>query len=243
MSGEDDLPPVCILAGGLGTRLGDQTATVPKPIVKVAGRPFLFHQLESLRSHGVRRVVLCVGHLGHLIETTVGDGAAFGLKVAYSYDGPTVIGTGAAVRKALPLLGPEFLVLYGDTYLRIDYGELAREFRRVGLPAMMAVLRNDGQWGASNADFDGRLVHYDKFSADSTLRWIDYGVSVMGPQVFELVPSAETDLAGVLSRLSHQGLLAGFVTQERFYEIGSPAALRETEEFLAQIRGQTTLPS
>ncbi len=187
--------------------------------------------------------MLCVGHLGHLIEAAVGDGAAFGLEVAYSHDGPTVIGTGAAVRKALPLLGAEFLVLYGDTYLRIDYAELVREFRRVGLPAMMAVLRNGGQWGASNADFDGRLVRYDKFSADGMFRWIDYGVSVMGPEVFELVPPAETDLAGVLSRLSHQELLAGFAARKRFYEIGSPAALQETAEFLAQIRGQTTLPS
>src|SRR5207302_373776 len=151
---------------------------------EVAGRPFLFHQLESLRSHGARRVVLCVGHLGHLIEAAVGDGGAFGLSVAYSHDGPVVIGTGAAVRQALPILGEEFLVLYGDTYLRIDYRGLVRAFRRVGLPAMMAVLHNDGRWGPSNADFDGRLVRYDKFSTAPEMRWIDYGVSVMSREVF-----------------------------------------------------------
>src|SRR5205807_2549722 len=98
------LPPVCILAGGLGTRLGPRSQTTPKPLVAVGGRPFLFHQLELLKRHGAERIVLCVGHLGELVEQAVGSGDAFGLDVAYSYDGPSVIGTAAAVRQALPLL-------------------------------------------------------------------------------------------------------------------------------------------
>ena len=229
------LPPVCILAGGLGTRLGDQTRTVPKPLIEVAGKPFLFHQLELLARYGAHRIVLCVGYLGELIEEAVGDGTAFGLEVAYSYDGPSVIGTGAAVRQALPLVGNEFLVLYGDTYLQIDYQILAAAFRRCGQPALMAVLRNDGRWESSNASFDGELVRYEKGSSDPALRWIDYGVSALSARVFDLVPNTETDLAHIFSLLSIRGLLAGFVASNRFYEIGTPESLRETEVFLEGI--------
>lgn len=229
------LPPVCILAGGLGTRLGDETRTVPKPLIEVAGKPFLFHQLELLARHRAHRIVLCVGYLGELIEEAVGDGAAFGLNVAYSYDGPSVIGTGAALRKALPLVGDEFLVLYGDTYLQIDYRELAGAFRRCGQPALMAVLRNDGRWERSNAAFDGEMVRYEKGSSDPALQWVDFGVSVLSARVFELVPEAEKDLAQIFSWLSTRGLLAGFVASNRFYEIGTPESLRETAAFLESI--------
>ena len=229
------LPPVCILAGGLGTRLGEETRTVPKPLIEVAGKPFLFHQLELLARHRAHRIVLCVGYLGELIEEAVGDGAAFGLDVAYSYDGPSVIGTGAAIRKALPLVGDEFLVLYGDTYLQIDYGELAAAFRRCGEPALMAVLRNDGRWERSNAAFDGEKVRYEKGSSDPGLQWVDYGVSALSARVFDLVPDSETDLAQVFSWLSARELLAGFVASNRFYEIGTPESLRETAAFLESI--------
>jgi NDP-sugar pyrophosphorylase family protein len=226
------LPPVCILAGGLGTRLGTRTRTTPKPLIEVAGRPFLFHQLDLLKQYGAWRIVLCVGHLGRLVEDAVGDGDAFGLEVRYSYDGPSVIGTAAAVRQALPDLGPEFMILYGDTYLRIDYQDVAQTFRASGLPALMTVLRNAGQWGQSNAGFDGRIVRYDKHTPTAEMEWIDYGLSVVSASVFELVPSDETDLARIFTLLSERELVAGYAATQRFYEIGTPAALEETEAFL-----------
>lgn len=226
------LLPVCILAGGLGTRLGPRTGTTPKPLIEVAGRPFLFHQLDLLKRYGAWRVVLCVGYLGHLVEKAVGDGHAFGLEVRYSHDGPSVIGTAAAVRRALPELGPQFMILYGDTYLRIDYRDVVQSFRACGLPALMTVLHNSGQWGQSNADFDGRLVRYDKDRATADMEWIDYGLSVVSASVFDLAPSAETDLARIFGLLSRRELVAGYAATERFYEIGTPASLEETEAFL-----------
>jgi NDP-sugar pyrophosphorylase family protein len=225
------LPPVCVLAGGIGSRLGEHVREVPKPLVEVAGEPFLFHQLRLLRSHGAERIVLCVAYLGERIVDAIGDGRAFGLEVSYSFDGPERIGTAGAIRRALPSLGPEFLVLYGDTYLRIDYQAVAAAHAASGLPALMTVLRNDGQWDTSNADFDGQLVRYDKFAPQPGWAWIDYGLGVLTPAALAAEPDA-ADLAAVYATLSREGRLAGYAATERFYEIGTPAALAETDDFL-----------
>lgn len=228
-----ELLPVCILAGGLATRLGERARTVPKVIVEVAGRPFVFHQLELLRSHGINRVVLCVGHLGDQVQETVGDGSRFGMKIDYSYDGPAPVGTAGAVRGALPFLGEAFFVLYGDTYLRIDYGAVQDTFGASGLPALLTVLRNEGRWNASNSSFaDGRVVSHDKRRPAPDMCWIDYGLAVMTPQAMRMAAPEAPDLSDVYSELARTGRLAGYPATERFYEIGTPAALAETDAFL-----------
>jgi NDP-sugar pyrophosphorylase family protein len=227
------LEPVCILAGGLATRLGEHARRQPKALVPVAGAPFVFHQLALLRSHGARRVVLCVGHLGEQIESAVGDGGNIGLQVEYSYDGPSPVGTAGAARAALPLLGDAFLVLYGDTYLRIDYRAVQRTFRRCGLPALMTVLRNEGRWDSSNAQFeDGLVTAHDKRSPTPAMRWIDYGLGMFSADAIRRAAPEATDLSDVYGELARRGELAGFEATERFYEIGTPAALAETDAFL-----------
>jgi NDP-sugar pyrophosphorylase family protein len=227
------LPTVCILAGGLGARLGEHVRDVPKPLVEVAGEPFLFHQLRLLRRHGARRVVVSIGYLGEQIRAAVGDGARFGLDVGYSEDGEAPIGTAGAVRRAAALLGEEFLVLYGDTFLRIDYAAVASARRESGLPALMVVLRNRGAWDTSNAAFDGERVRYDKHRPEPGMEWIDYGLAALSAGALALVEDEPADLADVYGELSRRGLLAGYEATERFYEIGTPAALAETDRFLS----------
>jgi NDP-sugar pyrophosphorylase family protein len=226
------LIPVCILAGGKGTRLGVHDR--PKPLVEVAGEPFLFHPLRLLRSHGARRVVLCVDHLGEQIADAVGDGSAFGLDVTVVFDTPAFRGTAGAVRGALEHLGAEFLVLYGDTYLRIDYRAVQEARRASGRIALMTVLRNAGRWGESNADYArGLVTRHDKHAPDAGMAWIDYGLGVLTPPALERAPAAD-DLSEVYRELAAEGQLAGYVATKRFYEIGSPAALAETAAFLAR---------
>jgi len=226
----DELSPVCILAGGKGTRLGVRDR--PKPLVEVAGEPFLLHPLRLLRSFGARRVVLLVDHLGEQIADVIGDGSALGLDATVVFDAPGHTGTAGAVRGALEHLGDEFLVLYGDTYLRIDYRAVLAARRASGLPALMAVLRNAGRWGQSNADYaDGMVTRHDKHAPDAGMAWIDYGLGVLTPPALARAPGSD-DLADVYRALAAEGNLAGYVATERFYEIGSPAALAETEAFL-----------
>jgi NDP-sugar pyrophosphorylase family protein len=228
-----ELPPVCILAGGLGTRLGSSVRDTPKPLLQIAGEPFLIHQLRLLSAHGARRAVICVGYLGELIERDIGA-ERFGIEITYSHDGPTLIGTLGAVRKAADALGDRFLVLYGDTYLRLDYGAAAAGWRASGLPAMMSVLRNEGRWDASNASFDGSRVVYDKRAPRPDMTWIDYGLGGLRQDALGAVDEDITDLADLYRELSRRGALFGYAASDRFYEIGTPAALRETDAFLSR---------
>jgi NDP-sugar pyrophosphorylase family protein len=227
----DPLPPICILAGGIGTRLGEAVRETPKPLLEVADEPFLIHQLRLLARHGAREVVLCVGYLGELIERRIGREQC-GIAVRYSYDGPVLLGTLGAIRGAADQLGERFLVLYGDTYLRIEYGDAARAWAESRLPAMMTVLRNGGRWDTSNASFDGRLVGYDKRNPDPAMEWIDYGLGGLKREALDEVGSETSDLADLFRVLSVRDTLFGYEATERFYEIGSPASLREADQFL-----------
>jgi NDP-sugar pyrophosphorylase family protein len=226
--------PVAILAGGLGTRLGPVAERVPKALVEVAGRPFIAHQLAALREAGIRRVVLCLGHLGEQVEAYVGDGTAHGLAVRYSHDGPTLLGTGGALRRAAGLLGEVFWVLYGDAYLEIDFSAVSAELERRGGLGIMLLLRNENRWDRSNVLFrDGRLVRYDKGRPTPDMRHIDYGAALLRRAALaRIAPDRPCDLADVYRELVEEGLLSGYEATRRFYEIGSPAGLTETQRYL-----------
>jgi NDP-sugar pyrophosphorylase family protein len=229
------LPPVCILAGGLGTRLGSRVRDVPKPLVEVAGAPFLVHQLRLLAIHGAREIVICVGYRGELIAERIGE-ERFGMHIAYSHDGPELQGTLGAIRRALPLLPERFLVLYGDTYLRLDYAAATEAWRASGLPALMTVLRNEDRWGPSNAVYENGLVErYDKNAPTAAMRWIDYGLGGLQARTLEIAPEGERDLAHLYRLLARRGELCGVPVTERFYDIGTPGALTETEAFLGSL--------
>lgn len=226
--------PVAILAGGLATRLRPLTEKIPKVLLPVAGKPFLAHQLELLRGQGLRRVVLCLGHLGEMVERQFGGGRDWGVQLGYSFDGPKLLGTGGALRQALGELGEEFFVLYGDSYLTTPFAPVAEFFERSGQPGLMTVYRNEGRFDTSNVVFrDGRIVIYDKKARLPEMRHIDYGLSMFRAGVFREWPPGEAfDLADVMQRLVSRGQLAGFEVPERFYEIGSPAGLAELEALL-----------
>jgi NDP-sugar pyrophosphorylase family protein len=236
--------PVAVLAGGLATRLRPITEKTPKSLVPVAGKPFLAHQLELLCSRGIRRVVLCVGYLGEMIQREFGDGKIFGMQLDYSFDsprqgeatadGPKLLGTGGAVKRALPLLGDEFFVLYGDSYLPVDYSPIAEFFHRSGKLGLMTVYCNEGKYDTSNVVFrDGEIVVYDKKKRLPEMHHIDYGLSLFKAAAFDsYAPDQPFDLAEVMGQLVHEKQLAGFEVHERFYEMGSPAGLAELEALL-----------
>jgi NDP-sugar pyrophosphorylase family protein len=226
--------PVAILAGGRATRLGSLTADLPKALIPVAGRPFVDHQLALLQRNGVHRVIFCVGHLGDQIEAHVGDGSRYGLQVAYAYDGDRLLGTGGAVRRALPLLGALCYVVYGDAYLDIDYAAILDHFGQRPEPALMTVFRNGGRWDTSNVHYrDGRVIRYDKRQPDPEMAYIDYGASLYRAEALERMPPDEVyDLGDLTHELAADGLLAGYEVTQRFYEVGSVAGIRETEAYL-----------
>jgi NDP-sugar pyrophosphorylase family protein len=227
--------PVAILAGGLATRLRPITEKIPKVLVPIAGKPFLAHQLELLRKQGITRAVLCLGYLGEMVQRDFGDGSAYGIRLDYSFDGPVLLGTGGALKLALPKLGEQFFVLYGDSYLPIPFAPLAEFFERSGKLGLMTVYRNEGKYDTSNVVFgDGEIKVYDKKQRLPEMHHIDYGLSLFRREVFERYPDGKAfDLAEVMRDLVAEKQLAGFEVKERFYEIGSHAGLQELDALLS----------
>lgn len=230
----ESMPPIAILAGGLATRLHPITRTIPKSMVEIAGEPFIRHQLRLLVGEGIREVVVCSGHLGDRIEAFVGDGRQFGCNVRYSRDGRKALGTGGALRQALPLLGSHFFVMYGDSYLPTRFAPIYETFCRAGLPALMTVFRNEGRFERSNADFvNGVIARYDKENPADSMKYTDYGLGMFKPEaLFDYPENEPFDLAEVYRELAAMGRLAGYEVHDRFHEIGSAAGLAETEMFV-----------
>jgi NDP-sugar pyrophosphorylase family protein len=240
MSGSADterMPALALLAGGLATRLHPITATIPKSMVQVAGEPFIAHQLRLLAQQGITDVVVCTGYLGDQIESFVGDGAEFGLRVRYSSDGETPLGTGGALRRAIPMLGECCMVMYGDSYLGVRFRSVYEAFRARGLPGLMTVFRNEGRFDTSNVEFADGVIHaYDKVDRIPAMLHIDYGLGVLDAGVVRDWPADTSfDLADLYRSLASRNLLAGYEVHERFYEIGSPSGLADTDAFLRRL--------
>jgi len=226
--------PVAILAGGLATRLRPLTETIPKSLIEINGEPFLWHQLRLLRENGVSRVVLCVSHLGERVQESAGDGREFGLHIDYSFDGSILLGTAGALKRAQSLLGENFFVLYGDSYLPIDMGAVEAAFLASGKTGLMTVYSNQGQWDTSNVEFaGGRIVAYDKKLRTERMRHIDYGLGVFQTAALDRVPVGKAwDLATLYQDLLNSGELAAFEATNRFYEIGSFSGIEELSSYL-----------
>lgn len=226
--------PVALLAGGLATRLRPITAKIPKLLVEVAGEPFFSHQLKLLKAAGLTRIVLCVGYLGEQIVDLYKDGSAYGVDIKYSFDGAKLLGTAGALIQAMPLLGDSFYVLYGDSYLPIDYRKIGDHFLASGKKGLMTVFENKGLYDSSNVWFqNGEIKVYDKKVKLPEMKHIDYGLGLFKASAFEGYSKTEVvDLAEVQKSLVSQKELCGYEMRERFYEIGSPEGLAELNTLL-----------
>jgi NDP-sugar pyrophosphorylase family protein len=230
---------VVILAGGLGTRMWPRTATVPKALLPVAGRPFAEHQVELLAASGADDIVFAIGHHGDMIRRALGDGTRWGVRIRYSDEGSDLRGTGGAVRlfAASGHADEVFAVLYGDSYLPVDYAAVWDAYQNGHAPALMTVLENHDRWDTSNAALgsDRRLRYRKGAGGANGMTHIDYGLSVLARDlVLERVPpDGASDLADLFADLGDRDELAGYEVRERFYEIGSDRGLRDLEELLA----------
>jgi len=247
MSGKCDvaLYPCAIIAGGLATRMRPLTEKIPKSLLEVNGEPFAAHQLRLLRDKGVKHVVFCAGYLGEMLRDFTGDGSAYGLKIDYSFDGPKLLGTGGAIRRALPLLGERFFVMYGDSYLDCDFRAIQASFERSGAKALMTVYHNRDSFDRSNVEFrDHAIAVYDKKNRTPAMQHIDYGLGIFERSEFEQTSADQPfGLDEVFQSVLKSGTLAAFEVPERFYEIGSHEGLRELHEYLSKKSSTPSNPS
>jgi len=223
--------PVIILAGGLAKRMRPLTENIPKALLPVKGKPFIDLQLELLHNNKIDRVVFCLGYLGEQIEQYI-TGKNYEMDMSFSYDGASPLGTGGAVKKAAEITGEAFFVLYGDSYLEIDYNNVQRTWENSGKPALMTVYRNENRWDTSNVHFENnQIIRYSKTERTATMRHIDYGLGIFHKDILNGY-GVRFDLADVYTTLAEYGKLSGYEAQNRFYEIGSPIGLKELEEHL-----------
>ncbi len=226
-----------ILAGGLATRMQPRTLTTPKSMLEVGGRPFVNWQLEKLASCGFDDVVLCIAHLGERIREHVGDGGRYGLRVRFSNEGPALLGTAGAIRVALDLLEPTFLVTYGDSYLPFDYAAPLRELdAHSDCGGVMCVFKNEGKWDPSNVVVDEAgewVLRYEKGTKDPTFVHIDYGATALRREIVAALPAgASLGFDAIQKDLAQKKLLRAHLAHARFFEIGSPDGLATLEQHL-----------
>jgi NDP-sugar pyrophosphorylase family protein len=224
------MPSIAVLAGGLATRMRPLTEQVPKALLEVAGEPFIAHQLRLFARQGIKDVKLLVGHCWEQIEAFAGDGSRFGVQVDYIVDGPTLLGTGGAVRRAINRLGPEFLVTYCDSWLDAPYAPVVEAFHASGQPGLMCVFRNENRWDTSNVQFENGVIRrYSKKFRLPEMHHIDWGLGMLKASAVAPRPTDEPwDLAELYQELATAGRLAGYEMARRFYEIGSFKGLAET---------------
>jgi len=228
-----------ILAGGLGTRLGDITKRVPKPMVPIAGKPYLEYQLNELRRQGITDIVLLTGYLGEQIESHFGDGSQFGLSVRYRRE-ETPQGTGGGLRDAATLLADEFLLIYGDSYLPIDYPAVLRRLADDPAAVGVAMVYDNAESTTvpNNIALDeaGYVLRYAKDVPQSAdLRYVEAGVLAFRRSIVNYLPanrpvSLEKD---AFPELIARRELLGFVTRQRFYDIGTPDRLTAIERLFS----------
>ncbi len=227
------MPPLVLLAGGLATRLQPLTKDIPKAMIMIEGTPFIAHQLNLLKEKGLKEIIICVGHHGRQIEDYLKNGRAFGLKITFSYDGKKLLGTGGALRKALPFLEDVFWIMYGDSYLDIDFLPILNHFLSHSKMGLMTVLQNNNQWDKSNILFkDGQIQKHDKKEITPDMRHIDYGLSLLRKEVLQEVSEEVFDLSELYTGLIGRNEMLGYEVDKRFYEIGSIEGLKETEIYI-----------
>jgi len=229
--------PVVVLAGGLATRLRPITEKIPKSIVTVNDVPFVLHQLKLFQQNGIDRVHFCLGHLGEMVKAVIDDSPfATTMSITYSFDGEKLLGTGGAIKKALPFLPDLFFVTYGDSYLDVDYKRIESQFVEsakdpVGL---MTVYKNSNKYDTSNVIYENeKIVLYSKKQSLAKMEYIDYGLGIVRNKHFSGYPDNTCfDLSEIYENLSLKGELMGYEIPNRFYEIGSLNGIEDLSKYL-----------
>ncbi|RJR12567.1 hypothetical protein C4588_01930 [Candidatus Parcubacteria bacterium] len=229
-----------ILAGGLGTRLRSVDSTVPKPLIKICGKPFLYYQMMMLRRRGISRMLFLLSYKNQLIVDFL---AAFQneMDVAISYCvEKTPLGTGGALRHGLEKLEEQFLVLNGDSYLDMDYAGFSDHFISSGLDAVMTVYDNAEDTDVirnAGVTSGGLIYAYSKSDPLLNLGYVDAGVLAMRRDVVvDLIPSGKVCSMEieVYPRLIARKTFGAYVIAQRFYDIGTPERLKEFTQVMGK---------
>lgn len=231
---------IAILAGGLATRLRPLTEKIPKSMITIDGKPFIDYQLRLFAANGITDVVLCVGYLSEQIEEYIEDGKRYGINIVYSTDGESLLGTAGALKNAQRYLSEKFFVLYGDSYVFVNFRDVLSYFSRFDKSALMMVYKNYDKYDRSNVIVkNGLIERYDKKMTHENMIYIDYGVNLLNKYVLDKIPENRSySLEQLYSELIRDEDMLAYETNKRFYEIGSQKGLKDFEEYILLTKGR-----
>ncbi len=222
---------ICVIAGGKATRLYPITHTIPKSLIDISGKPFIYRQFEIFKKNGINKVVLCLGVLGEKIEEYIkGENSFFrNFEIFYSYDFPVPLGTGGCILNALKYLDQNFFVIYGDSYLDINFKEISSFYEKQNKLGLMTIFKNDNLYDRSNVIYrNGKIIEYNKSVNKPEMNYIDYGLGILSKNAFNpFINQKNFDLEEVYKYLLKEDELLAYEVNSRFYEIGSKKGLEE----------------
>jgi len=223
-----------ILAGGVGMRLRPLTNTIPKPMVLVNNRPYLEYLIELLKQNGISEIVLLLGYLYEKIVDHFGDGSNFGINIKYSI-GDVSFETGKRIKDAENLMQDHFLLMYCDNYWPLNLERLTEFHNENQTIASVTVYTNKDSITRNNiyVDENGYVVKYDKSRTDKDLNGVEIGFFIIDKKVLNLMPKYNFSFESVvLPQLIEKRQLSGFLTDHKYYSIGSLERISKTEKFL-----------
>jgi histidinol-phosphate phosphatase family protein len=223
-----------ILAGGRGTRMRPITNDRPKPMVPILGRPFLEYQIEQLRDQGFERILMLLGYLPEVVMNHFGDGRRWGVRIEYSVTEPDQL-TSSRVATARHMIDPCFLLLYCDNYWPMQMQRLWARFRVAGKPGLITVYSNKDGYsrGSVLLDKDGNVQVFDRLRTTPGLQEVEISYAILTDLALDLLPEQDTLFEeAIYTPLAQQGRLASFVSDHRYYSVGSLHRLPLTEAFM-----------
>ena len=223
--------PIVVLVGGLGKRLGNKVKNTPKPLIKINGKPFLELVLNNLINKGFKEIILCTGYLENKIIKFVNK-KKFEAEIIISKDGKKLLGTGGAVKKATKKIKKDFILMYGDTFLPIDFKKVENAYFKQKRPALMTIYKNNNKYDKSNVFYNKKTLIYNKEIYDKKMNYIDYGLLILNKKVLKNNKKSIFSISSLLEKLSLKNLITGYPVYKRFYEIGSIEGLKETRKYL-----------
>lgn len=222
---------IVILCGGLGSRLKNLTKNKPKSLIKIKGSPFIDYQLKLYKKNNFNKALLCYGHLGHKIKKYL-DEKEIDFKIEYSYDGKKQLGTGGALKKAFKKLDKQFCVVYGDSYLPINYKSLFTKFNDSKKEIIMTVYKNNNKDDKSNISIVNNKMIYDKQNTNSKMEYIDYGFIMIKKKLISKIKKKKFDLSDLMTILSYKNKVDFIIVNKPFYEIGSRSGIKKFNKYL-----------
>jgi len=227
--------PIIVLAGGKGTRLRPLTSTIPKCMIKIKNKPFIFYLLRYLFRNNFKKIIISTGYKSRLIKSYLKSSKEFKTKnIKVVTDNPKNLGTGGAVKNCIKYINKDFFLMYGDTILNLSFDKAYKQFIKMEKNFLMSIYHNKNKYDKSNITLNKHnlITNYDKNSKDTN--YIDYGLMCLNKKIFLNIKLKKFDLSYIIKKQIKNKDISTFIVKKRFYEMGTKKSLEEFKNYIKQ---------